>query len=121
MRSEENKKRMREHNPAKSIAARQKISQKTKGVPKSEKHKQNMCKPMQIAEVAARRRGPGNWNYDNRIFQFEHKDGQQEICTQWQLRTKYNLNKGNLTTLINQPDKKKSVSGWRMITQLLKE
>lgn len=118
MRLPEYKERMLgENNMAKRPDVRQKLSQASKGIPKSESHKKNMCKPMQIPEVAAKRRGEGNWGYDHRIFTFEHKDGRVEICTPYQLRTKYALNKGNLTTVINHPDKAKSISGWRVITR----
>jgi hypothetical protein len=51
-------------------------------------------------------------NYDFTIYEFYHEDGRHEKCTQYELRSKYNLSQPNFSALLN--GRKKSVSGWRL-------
>lgn len=51
-------------------------------------------------------------SYDATIYRFQHKEGIQEVCTQYELRVKYNLEQANLSAMIR--GKKKSVSGWKL-------
>jgi hypothetical protein len=108
------KHRMLTNNPMNNPGSRKKISDKLRGVPKSEEHKRKMYQPMKDPKIAAKRRGKNNPVYDHTIRTFEHKDGSIETCTQRELIEKYNLNKGNVATMINHPDKVKTVSGWRV-------
>lgn len=104
-----------ENNIACRPDVRLKISLASKGVPKSEQHKKNMFKPMSDPEISSRRKGSANPVYDHSIYSFIHKNGSVEICTQRELIDKYHLNKGNVTTMINHPDKRPSVSGWSLL------
>ena len=55
----------------------------------------------------------GNKNsQDKTLHTFTHAEHGEITCNQYQLRTKYNLNPGNLSRLIS--GKKKSVKGWRL-------
>jgi hypothetical protein len=50
--------------------------------------------------------------FDHTTYDFTHKDGRTERCTQYELRTKYNLDAGHLNRVIHQG--RPSVSGWRL-------
>ena len=52
--------------------------------------------------------------YDHNVYSFVHKSGITEDCTQNELLKKYNLNKGNLNSMVR-GGRQKSVSGWRLI------
>jgi hypothetical protein len=47
------------------------------------------------------------------LHTFRHLDGRVELCTQYELRTKYNLNSGNLWAVINR--RKNLIKGWVLI------
>lgn len=55
---------------------------------------------------------------DDNTYNFEHKDGTIEVCTRDVLIKKYNLNKGNISSLIL-GKKYKSVKGWKIKKDLL--
>jgi hypothetical protein len=46
------------------------------------------------------------------VYSFTHTSGLVEVCSQYDLRTKYNLNSGNLGSIVF--GRKKSCSGWRL-------
>jgi hypothetical protein len=50
--------------------------------------------------------------YDHTIYSFIHKTGIAENCTQYDLRMKYNLHPGNMSSMVRG---RKSVSGWRLV------
>jgi hypothetical protein len=50
------------------------------------------------------------------IYSFIHTTGLVEVCSQYTLRTKYNLNSGNLASVVF--GRKKSCSGWRLTTNI---
>lgn len=57
-------------------------------------------------------RGEKNPKFDHTTRTFIHGDGEVEICTQFDLRTKYKLNAGDLSEVIS--GKLRSCKGWRM-------
>ena len=112
--SPENRERMRNNNPAKTAEARQKISNKLKGIPKSEEHKKNMFNPMTVPEIAAKRKGKKNPMFDHKIYHFINKLTNEEcISTQSAFRAKYNLLKGNVSSLIS--GRSHSYKGWVIV------
>jgi hypothetical protein len=58
--------------------------------------------------------GLNNSNFDDSVYKFQHKDGRIESCTQSELRTKYGLNPGHLSSVVN--GKRKSTGSWRLVT-----
>ena len=48
------------------------------------------------------------------VYSFTHTTGIIEVCSQYELRTKYNLNSGNLGSVVF--GRKKSCGGWRLTT-----
>jgi hypothetical protein len=64
-------------------------------------------------------RGKNNPSYDHTVYTFYHKDGRIEKCTQFELRTKYNLKATNLSEVIN--GNQKSVRGWRITEEIPKD
>jgi hypothetical protein len=58
--------------------------------------------------------GSNNPNYDNTIYTFIHKTGITEICTQFDLRKKYNLSQGSLGNVVR--GARKTHKGWRIAT-----
>lgn len=54
-----------------------------------------------------------NPNYDHTIYQFQHRDGQIEISTRFDLQMKYNLSQSQLSQVIS--GKIKTVRGWRVV------
>jgi group I intron endonuclease len=50
---------------------------------------------------------------DQTIYSFQHKDGHTFTGTVYELRTKYGLNKGNLSNVINK--KRTSTGGWSVM------
>jgi hypothetical protein len=63
-----------------------------------------ICSEDQMADKSPR--------YDHTIYDFTHKDGRTEHCTQYELRTKYNLDAGHLNRVVKQG--RPSVNGWRL-------
>jgi hypothetical protein len=61
-----------------------------------------------ISQVAEK-----NNNYDKNIYSFIHDDGRTEDCTAYDLRTKYNLNAGSVSGVIN--GNQHRVGGWRLV------
>ena len=56
--------------------------------------------------------GEKNSSYDHTVYTFYHEDGRIMRCTQYDLRTKYDLNGGNLSEVIS--GKQQSIKGWRI-------
>jgi hypothetical protein len=111
--SNETRRKMSKNNSMNDIKNRIKISKKLKGVKKTEAHKKNMFQPNNFPEIIAKRKGENHYKYDPRIFAFYNvRTNILEVCTQRTLINKYNLNKGNITMLVNHPNKVKSVLGW---------
>jgi hypothetical protein len=50
---------------------------------------------------------------DATVHTFQHKDGSIETCTQNELRTKYGLNPGSLSSVVS--GKLKSTGKWRLV------
>jgi group I intron endonuclease len=86
---------------------RAKISEKMSG------EKNPMFGKNHTPEARAKQTGDKNHNYDTTVYTFQHKDGRIETCTKWELRTKYNLNSGNLGKVVS--GKRKSAGGWRVV------
>ena len=59
--------------------------------------------------------GKQNGRYDHSVYKFQHIDGRTELCTKWELYTKYSLAKENLTALFGDRPRQKSVRGWSLI------
>ena len=57
-------------------------------------------------------KGLNNPAADTKLYTFYHEDGRQVTSTRYDFYTKYNLNKNNLSTIINQG--RGSVKGWRL-------
>lgn len=64
--------------------------------------------------MSLQRTGNKNPKYDHAIYFFIHDSGIVEECQRYQLQTKYSLNQGKISELVN--GKRKSVKGWRMST-----
>jgi len=63
-------------------------------------------------KLGALQKGSNNPSYDHTVYTFYHKDGAIEVCTQYDLRIKYNLQGPNLSEVIR--GNQKSTKGWRM-------
>jgi hypothetical protein len=57
--------------------------------------------------------GNNNKNFDRTVYNFIHDDGRTEDSTAYDLRTKYNLNVGSVSSVIN--GKQRRVGGWRLV------
>lgn len=51
--------------------------------------------------------------YDTTVYNFQHKDGRIEACTQYELRIKYNLIQSHLSGVVR--GKRKSTGGWGLV------
>lgn len=56
--------------------------------------------------------GKNHPTYDTTIHNFQHKDGRSETCTQYELRTKYNLYHQHLSSVVH--GKRRSTGGWSL-------
>ena len=63
------------------------------------------------------KKGEDHPSHKSTLYNFIHKNGQLITCTMYELRTKFNLNAGNLGEVIS--GNRKSVSGWRINSPLL--
>ena len=82
--------------------SKKKMSEAHKGKKISEEHKRKMSEAKK-----------GNKNSQDKTPRtFIHEEHGEVICTQYELRTKYNLTPGNLSRVVS--GKYKSVKGWRL-------
>lgn len=63
-----------------------------------------------LREAMIGKSGKNSHNYDTTVHTFRHKDGRLETCTQYELRIKYSLNKGNLSSVVN--GKRRNTGGY---------
>lgn len=56
--------------------------------------------------------GPSHPLYDATTYSFYHEEHGEVTCTQWELRTKYNLDKAHLSKVVLKQEK--SCQGWRI-------
>ena len=56
--------------------------------------------------------GHNNPNCSSIVYSFIHKDGNVETCTMYELRSKYNLDRGHLSKVVR--GKRKSHKGWKI-------
>lgn len=111
MRSPEKREWMKENNPMKNSANRNKISEKLRGVPKSEEHKKNMFNPMLDPNISSKRKGLNNPIYDHTIYNFKNLSLNTEVfMTQRNFIETFSLNKGNISSMIH--GRIESVKGW---------
>jgi hypothetical protein len=73
--------------------------------------------PNDYKKLGELQRGKNNPSYDHTVYNFYHKNGMTETCTQYELRIKHNLNGPNLSEVIR--GNQKSVKGWRMTKEEL--
>ena len=85
------------------------------GKKRTTEHKKNMTAGWEKRFESKKGTGREGLARNSKIHQFEHKIGIAEQCTQLELRTKYNLNQGNLGELCR--GLRKSVSGWKLKQQ----
>lgn len=96
---------------------------KLRGVPKkpfSEEHRRNIGKAglgrkrtaEAIAKQVAKISGSNSCNYNTKLYNFEHISGIIELCTFYELRTKYGLQSANLSKVI--AGQRTSHKGWSL-------
>lgn len=71
--------------------------------------------PEQQKRMSEQRSSNKNPRYDHTVYSFIHDSGIVEECHRYQLQIKYNLNQGKLSEVVR--NKRKSVSGWRLLTR----
>jgi len=70
--------------------------------------------PITRARFRETNRGSNNPRYDHTVYTFIHKSGITETCTQFELRTKYNLSQGRIGDVVR--GNRKTHKGWRKAT-----
>lgn len=86
-------------------ATRVKMSQATKGVPKSDQHKKALKESHKSRQYKA---------YDDTIYTFMNKDGAVFIGTQYAICKQFSVDKSNINSLTK--GKRKSHKGWSIAT-----
>jgi len=68
-----------------------------------------------IEKYKIRSGGKNNPRYKNVLYTFIHESGKIEICTQFELMVKYDLDQGNLSKVIKSGYK--VIKGWKLLTK----
>jgi group I intron endonuclease len=111
-----------------SQETKSKLSRALKGKPKSIEHRQKISQ-CQIGRavkdetkikisIATKCKWVGNKSpaYDHTIYKFYNiNTNQTEICTKWELKNKFKLNRGNLYSYIRGNKRYKHIKGWIVI------
>jgi hypothetical protein len=90
-----------ELNPSKRLVVRKKISDKLKGVPKSEKHKANIYNPMLDPTISSKTKGKNHVKYDHTVYCWEHKDTKEQLfLTQYDFRQRFGFSSGYISNVV---------------------
>lgn len=109
--SEDHKKKISNANLGKKLSKehKDKISCSKKGIStrKGYRHSDETKNKMSKAQT-----GSLGSRYDHTRYNFIHKDGREEVCTQYELKVLYNLYQSHVNSVVL--GKRKSTGGWRI-------